>query len=463
MGGRVSNSNQLSLDVETYPTKELFITMLTRDVGLIPAIIDLADNCTDGARRVKPSGKWNGFWISIETKNGSFKIEDNCGGIEVDAARDYAFKFGRPPGVAPVKGAVGRFGVGMKRGLFKLGGSFSVTSTTAESQFKVTVDVEEWAAKKDEWPFQFDKQPLTGQNFPESKRGTVIEVTRLHESVAEQFRLESFEQQLCHELTAKLETSITMGMAIEVNGVALKAHVRQLISHRQLKPAYKHWQRRNPGGGTVTAEIYCGIGRTKSPSEARSEAGWYVFCNGRMLLEADKSSATGWDLSDEVKFPAFHGQYNGFRGYAYLVANDAGDLPWNTTKTALDADHPIYRAVRQEMILLARPVITFFNKMKKEQDDLRAVGNDGKGPIETLLDAAKATLPVGKGGTRSAFLIPQLPAKKLRAGGPGMQSIAFKRPTDKALEVRRTIGANSWPETGELLFDYYFANECDGE
>ncbi len=35
------------------PTKRFFVSMLTRDIRLSDALLDLIDNCVDGAARVK--------------------------------------------------------------------------------------------------------------------------------------------------------------------------------------------------------------------------------------------------------------------------------------------------------------------------------------------------------------------------------------------------------------------------
>src|SRR5947209_7086768 len=84
------------LGIDASPTKELFVEMLTRDVALIPAIIDLADNCTDGARHTRGDKSWDGLTVDIEAKADQFVIDDNTGGMSVDVARHYAFRFGRP-------------------------------------------------------------------------------------------------------------------------------------------------------------------------------------------------------------------------------------------------------------------------------------------------------------------------------------------------------------------------------
>jgi hypothetical protein len=450
---------QLALAIDASPTKELFIAMLTRDVALIPAIVDLADNSTDGARRTRGDRSWKGLHVKITTKAREFVIDDNCGGITPDVARRYAFRFGRPSEAPSADGEVGRFGVGMKRGLFKLGRHFHILSTTKKTRFEVTIDVDEWAAHK-EWQFAFDAPPIEDGNYEDGERGTVITVKRLHPQVLQHFQESGFLENLRAELTSRLEQSILKGLLVSVDGVTCKAHVRRLVASAMLAPAKKTIRLKGPTGKNVEVELWCGVGVPDSPSVSRSESGWYVFCNGRMLLEADKTSAAGWGVEDEGAIPAYHPQYNGFRGFAYLEADDAADLPWNTTKTALDTDHAVYRGVKQEMIAIARPVIDFFNKKKDENDAARAAGKGDAGKLQALLDQAKSA-PLDKIQARAAFITPK--AVTAKSSGASLQRIVFERPTTKALKVKASLGVSSWREVGEGIFDYYLSAEHGDE
>lgn len=454
-----ANEKQLALLIDASPTKELFIEMLTRDVALIPAIVDLADNSTDGARRTRGDKSWSGLYVSIEAKANRFVIADNCGGIPVDVARKYAFRFGRPSDADTGGGEVGRFGVGLKRGLFKLGRHFVIKSTTAKSQFSVTIPVDDWA-KEGEWEFKFDALPIENGNFPEAEHGTIITVTKLHPPVKEHFQETGFLDDLRQEMTMRLEQSILKGLAVEVNSVGLKAHARTLVSDKQLAPAKKTFKLKGPTGNAVNVELWCGLGKPDVQKAARAESGWYVFCNGRMLLEADKTAATAWGVEDDETIPAYHPQYNGFRGLAYLDADDAADLPWNTTKTALDTDHPVYRRVKQEMIAVARPVVNYFNKKKDENDALKQAGEEAKGKLQTLFDKADVA-PLVDIKARAAFKMPAVTIKK--KSGPATQRITFERPGKKAQKVKESLGVSSWREVGEEVFDYYYSAELGDE
>src|SRR4051812_26677423 len=90
--------------VPASPEKDFFISMLTRDIDLQDAILDLLDNCVDGAIRDRSDAlaekdSFKGYWARIDFDENKFCIEDNCGGIPWKIAKDYAFRLGRPEGL----------------------------------------------------------------------------------------------------------------------------------------------------------------------------------------------------------------------------------------------------------------------------------------------------------------------------------------------------------------------------
>jgi hypothetical protein len=73
-------------------TKTFFVDMLTRDIELEDAILDLLDNCIDGIQRTIKGREltdrpYEGFEAKISFSESGFKIEDNCGGIPLEVAR----------------------------------------------------------------------------------------------------------------------------------------------------------------------------------------------------------------------------------------------------------------------------------------------------------------------------------------------------------------------------------------
>lgn len=443
--------------IDAMPTKTLFIDMLTRDIPLIPAILDLVDNCVDGARNLRGNDSFEGLWVRLEISKEQLRIIDNCGGIDVETARSYAFRFGRDEKAPSIRHSIGRFGVGMKRALFKLGEEFEIKSTALNGHFRMQVDVPTWALSPN-WEFKFNKIQENLSNFPPEKRGTEIVVRSLRTDVAAEFSLANFETELSKAIKSRMQEALSRGLSITLNQIPIGIKTLELLSSLQLAPVYKKITYRNPPEKPVVVKLYCGLGASEG-RDARAQAGWHVFCNGRLVLEADKTAVTGWGEQRETKIPGFHGQYNYFRGFVYFDSDDAGRLPWNTTKTGLDQDSPIYRLALLQMRDLMRPVIDFLNKLKDEKQETAETGEAG--PLQNLV-AAAVTKDLTKVKTRSLFELPKIAAKVVPRG-PRLQPIQYKVPYDKVQIAKKTLGVTSFKKVGEETFNYYFEAECDTE
>lgn len=177
-----------AMEVDASPTKTFFVDMLTRDIELEDAILDLLDNCIDGIQRTikgrEASDKpYSGFEAKISFSESGFKIEDNCGGIPLEVAQNYAFRMGRPQNGNENDlsiNAIGTYGIGMKRAIFKMGRSSKVTSQTAADSFRVNISPE-WV-DLDAWTLPFELIERTNKD-----NGTTIEITDIRESIREEF------------------------------------------------------------------------------------------------------------------------------------------------------------------------------------------------------------------------------------------------------------------------------------
>ena len=207
--------------VDASPTKAFFVDIITKDIQLDEAIQDLVDNCIDGAKRMRPGtdADYNGLTVSIDVGPNGFSIEDNCGGIPLDVARKYAFKFGRAKGFKRTANSVGQFGVGMKRALFKMGDKFSVVSVEPEYSFRVDVDVPAWADNDMNW--DFDIAELVKGPHPEETTGTKISVEALDPAVASTFSQQAFVGKLRHDIRVAQQHPMRLGLGITLNGEAI--------------------------------------------------------------------------------------------------------------------------------------------------------------------------------------------------------------------------------------------------
>jgi hypothetical protein len=354
-------------EINAFPTKELFISILVRDITIRDAIGDLLDNSVDGALRLRTDGNYEGLKVEIklDATSRSFTISDNCGGIPVDVAREYAFCFGRPEGVTSTGHSVGVFGIGMKRALFRLGKRFRVDSIAMNSTFSMEVDVDKWKVsdkdgKPENWNFNFiEHKENISDNIPEQKRGTTITIYDIHDDVCESFSLNNEITTLIYELQHEHLFSIDQGLKVYVNNILLEAPELKLLSSELFKTAY--WEKVD---GPVHIKIYAGISESEKLGQ---NGGWYIFCNKRLVLGPDQTKVTGWgQKTGTTRIPEYHSQFYRFRGYVFLDAEDPITLPWNTAKTNLDLDSPVYRSVLQKMIYLMRSVIDFLNMLHDE-------------------------------------------------------------------------------------------------
>lgn len=454
--------------------KRFFIEMLTKDIELLPAIVDLLDNSVDGARGLHPDGDLSGQWVKIEFGDGSFTISDNSGGISAEIARHYAFRFGRSKDFTGVKRSVGQFGVGMKRAIFKIGRAFAVqsahhgeTGNSDGSRFQLDVDVERWAVQ-DDWTFQFNSVEENVALAPDEVAGTTISVTRLHPSVQDDLNDPAIVQALRTELRVRHQESIQSGLQLYLNSdKPLTASRPSLQASDVVQPVFKEFQVPGPNGGVVDVKLYAGTvapprrdKETDPEDDGQAEnfqdpgdAGWYLFCNDPLLLVADRTPLTGWGNPAA----AYHPQYRLFRGFVYLSADDASLLPWNTTKTAVDRDSPVFRAVQSQMKTTLYAVQAVINRAKQVR--ARVEQEDPKPELLIALDDTPDR-PISSLSTSSQMITPAPPPPKPKAPPtPKAQRIQYAVDPDRFEEVADALGANSGSEVGRLTFDYFYDQE----
>jgi hypothetical protein len=465
--------------VHASPEKRFFIEMLVKDIELVPAIVDLVDNSVDSAREISAEGDFTGLKVEIETSSERFSITDNCAGMSTEIARHYAFHFGRPKGFTGAAESVGQFGVGLKRALFKLGRGFSIESRTASTYFLIEEDVRVWAANTNEgtdWSFKFkdfnDAAPIKqGQST-----GTTITVEPLLPSVSEDFDNDDTLSRLRLDLELRHQEALRKGFEIKLNGTPLKPRQPRLLTSTEFAPIRRRFDvdapepfddlaieeevplgDPEPGdallNGHVEVELFAGIvrGELSESEDAEpedilrdSDAGWYVFCNDRLLLVADQTALTGWGSGAA----AYHPQYSRFRGYVY-ISGKSSLLPWNTTKTSVDRDSEVWRTVRFQMVRSLRETLRILNRIKAE----RQTQSEDERVLTLAANAAKES-PLAELAESPALIHPELP--KLE---PNVKGISYSVDIARFEAARETLEATSASDVGRRTFDWYYERQ----
>ena len=376
------------MKAQASPAKRFFVEMLTRDIELADAILDLLDNCVDGALRsggadlLKP---YSGYHAHITLSPTAFVIEDNCGGITRDLAEKYAFRFGRPDSDRDAGLAtVGVYGIGMKRAIFKLGTDCVIESRHGAEAFSVHID-QDWIDKDDEWQLDMADQAPSLQ-FP----GTRIKIGALHKSAGIEFDNEksSFVGDFGGLVQKHYSYIIEKGFSIRVNNVLVQPSMIQTLFDTTAfdeGPASAKSKAITPYIYTTTWEdvevtLVMGLYQKLPTEEEETEsmegrrnkesAGWTVICNDRVVVSADKSRLTGWG---EAGVPAYHSQFIALAGVVSFRSNDAQKLPVTTTKRGLDQNSELFGHVKDEMRSALKHFTSFTNHWKSQTEERQAV------------------------------------------------------------------------------------------
>lgn len=369
------------------PTKSFFVHMLTRDIELQDALLDLLDNCVDGIVRALGSvtateTPYENFKAVITMAPDYFVIEDNCGGIPIDIARRYAFAIGKPAGAEQYAShtTVGMYGIGMKRAIFKLG-----TEALVESHHDEGFIVEftpDWM-EEDSW----NDLPMYEQQSSSIRSGTRIEVHELNQEARAAFSdriwVDEFRKTVArhYSLIIAKGFQVTIGSPDEISGgiapvlpEEIKLLVTQVDSNKQIAPFVYKGQ-----CSGVDVEIYAGLYRKLLSSDdgeleeetrgSSDDAGWTVACNDRVVIWKDKTRLTGWG---EATVPNYHGQFIAIAGVV-LLSGDPALLPLTTTKRGVDAASNLYSQVKDMMREATKTLTTFTNKWKKFPDRLEEI------------------------------------------------------------------------------------------
>ena len=384
------------------PTKEFFVGMLTRDIELNDAILDLLDNCLDGVVRQKKdlsktsaSDYYLGFFSHITISKDSFIIEDNCGGIPKEVAEKYAFRMGRASEKEiDVLPTVGIYGIGMKRAIFKIGKEATVFTRNESSLYKVTIP-RTWANDENDWDFPMED--LENSDLLQSG-GTRINISSINPEITEKWdredKLDMFVDSLIKYIRQSYSFIIQKGFEITINGTPISPLQTNLLLNNvpDGEAAIKPFMYQQTFGNVHVSLALGFYASPPSPDDiddennlkrSSSDAGWTIVCNDRVVLYNDKSHLTGWG---EAGVPQYHTQFIGIRGIVVFESTNPKALPMTTTKRGVDTSSSIYSAVKNRMREGLKMFTEYTNRWKGRNDRERTYSTLAKEvPIGDLI------------------------------------------------------------------------------
>ena len=445
--------------VDATPVKSFFIEMLTRDIDLVDAILDLLDNCVDGILREKKnsSGKkpYVGLKADITFDENSFSISDNCGGIPWDL-HEYAFRMGKEPKDRdPNLPTIGVYGIGMKRAIFKIGKRCLISTRNQEDCYEVEISPK-WIEDPDKWEL-----PVSESSRPDKEDGTTIVIDELNEGITTHFR--ERKEFFTLELTEKVKTHYAFilgkGFEVQINGKPVEAKPTRLVFNDKIKPYI--YQTESDG-----VKVFLSVGFIRSiPSQedvnaeqekrrySSMDAGWTVICNDRAVLYCDRSELTGWG---EAGVPRYHTQFIAISGIVEFRSNDAAKLPTTTTKRGIDASSTLYLQVKNKMREGMQIFTNYTNKWKDNVSESKAHIESGKPHTldEIKKEAKGLKLSSVKKGLKGKQFKPKVPLPKPEEST--VKRISYSKELDDIQKVQEHLFGEEEvtpSKVGEECFD----------
>ncbi|MGI8934654.1 MAG: ATP-binding protein [Phormidesmis sp.] len=456
--------------INASPTKNFFVDMLTRDIDLKDAILDLLDNCIDGIQRTirgqAPSETpYEGFWAKIEVSETSFKIEDNCGGIPLDVAQRYAFRMGKPKEITDDDDilTIGTYGIGMKRAFFKLGRSAQVFSQTEAESFRVIIKPD-WLLSDETWDL-----PLEIIDSPLDRNGTSLEVQALRDEAAKQLSTQTFQNMLAGEIEALYSYIIGKGFQITVNDKPVKP--RPLVLQWEGLSKLKNTDKEAVAPYLYEAyeenvEVQLAVGfhralpsyeeieNAEGKRRKRDTAGWTSVCNDRVVVANDKTLLTGWG---EAGVPRYHPQYISISGIVHFKSTDARKLPITTTKRDIDASSGLYLHVKERMREGLKVFTTYTSKWKQMPKEEKQRSKKAKAATPAAMFDQVKTVDTSEpvsGGSKNIWKAVAPTARKLDVE----QRYIPNLPSPPPIAHRKRISFNKPVEEVRLIAEHLFGD-----
>ena len=447
--------------VDAAPAKRFFVEMLVRDIRLEDAIIDLVDNAIDSLIRTEQLDlpalvagigeeaiEFNGSrFVKISMDETEFCIEDNCGGIDVDDATRHVFRFGAEE--KPKDAHLSVYGIGLKRAVLKIGRTIEIESRTLSSGFRVDIDVDEFEADGEHWRF-----PIADCAGAEDPRdcGTTIRIKDLNGSVKERLRSGSFDQSLVQSIGESYALFLGRTVQVFVNGHDIPALEIPISRSAEIKPSIT----KESFGESVTVTVVVGLQQPVGRDWRGGSAGWYIICNGRVVVSADRTELTGWGSGS---LPSFQPKHRGFIGIALFMSENPEELPWTTTKRGVNADAPVFQFIRERMMTDARPVISFLDK-RYSKVPVSAENTDDLDVGDEQLQAILQPVNLGEllSDVERRFEVPKSISKKTKT-----ISVQYRTEAKKIERARKALGKPNLAagKIGLQALDYFLENEAD--
>lgn len=363
--------------VDAMPSKRMYLSIIA-DYDLNKSICELVDNGFDvwtRAGRTKPIS----IHVELNIEQGSITVEDNAGGLGKDDLR-YIVGPGQS-GSAATDQTIGIFGVGTKRAVVALAQEIKIR-TRDEQDITHQVEFDDaWIHQDDEWQLPL----FVGEEITPGT--TKVELSKLRLKLDK-----DAEKSLREHLSATYAYFVSKHDAtLWLNGKPIEAKLFNDWSYPPgFEPRHYSGTVMSPTKRPITVDVFAGLSAEASPT--LGEYGVYFYCNERLVAPAVKSFEVGF-TTGQAGNP--HPKISLTKIIVHLNG-DAGDMPWNSSKSDINTKHPTFIDLHDWLI----KIVAEFAKISRtwmglwpEKVYAHPTGEVVKVPIEDFLTERRSFLP----------------------------------------------------------------------
>lgn len=373
--------------------KKTIIKALLSDTDKYSAILELIDNSYTSWLQ-KEQSKSLSIIMEINNEDHILKYKDNGGGMNIDEMKAFL----RPGDTTAEKKhkGISLYGVGAKRSSFFISDTFEVITRRDNGKtLKVTVP-KDWLSESG-W-----KYDIYGTDDIEPN-STVLTFKEVKFSLDD-----SYVDELLKRISSSFGGIIGTRFSVSVNGVTVEPPPEcDWMFSPWIKPS-KHRYKVTIDG--MAADVNFTLGLLNKSSQI-GQYGFDIICNGRLIVENLRDPEIGF-REGELGRP--HARFARFKGIVEFNG-PVGIMPWNSTKTGLDYSKPLFRKIRDRLIMYSKPYTRESNRQSVE--GVQSTISVGRKPIE-LIDHGDIENPVGD------YPIPekQIVRKRIKQKQPSLPS-----------------------------------------
>lgn len=325
------------------PSKHIY-NALVQDIDVNQAISDLIDNAIDNAKIQKKET----LKITITVTENKIEVKDNSGGLDLSTIPLLLMPGGTNRGGGV--GIKGIWGVGSKRAMFSLGKKISI-KTRKSGQIGLILKLDESWFQEDEstdkWKIDYEKDSSLEEGI------TMISLTDL-KVILNDYSISTLRKYIAKTYKDEIEEK---SLTILFNSKKVKLTLEEPWSKSEYTPPSRYTTDIPVIKSDRKLHFEMTLGIMTRPGEDYSY-GIDFIGNKRVILRNNLDGRMGFK-KERLGFP--HPTINRFKAIV-RVNGDSRDIPWNSAKSDINENHPMYRSITDLVFLISRQYVSFLRK-----------------------------------------------------------------------------------------------------